>query len=231
MGLFDDSTLFGILTPPEEAVSHMPQTFCYFMDKKETTQVGSKITVFKGDLNTVLDFLTVSSQFLIALNSLQQPYALLGTNSNSFAYSLLKHGLGHGFDESAAKAQLKDLNWVVPGYDNFLLPDARFIHFTPPPPGLSMEQALKDVIIYQKTTPRNVCDPMEELKIQGLFLAQAILSPFVELFDVIEKPTVYQFEKDARSGTPRFHYYGRPRATPSLLTNRCPPNAFKPFPS
>jgi len=233
IGIFDDSVLFGILSPPELDVNHPPNIFHYFMDQdKPKPHSGPNLTIYKGTLETVLDFLVVSSQFLVALGSLQQPYALLGTNSNAFAYSLLKHSLKDAFDETHLKTQIKEKGWVVPGYGNLLLPDASFNHYVRQNENVSMKDALEDAVIYQKISPHTVCDRSEELKIQGLMLAGRILQPFIQLFDIVENPAFYTFNKDSLLSEDPLEYRGPFDLRRSVIhINNCPKSAFKAFPS
>src|SRR5262249_2922779 len=100
------------------------------------THVGSPASVgpiymIEIDYHTALEFIAKASQLTVAFDALGHRYSLWGAsketpNSNSFAYSVLKHCLGEKFDEAPLRQLFADSGWRVPGYGPLVLPDLRF---------------------------------------------------------------------------------------------------------
>jgi len=63
-------------------------------------------------------------------------------------------------------------------------------------------------------------------------LAGRILQPFIQLFDIVENPAFYTFNKDSLLSEDPLEYRGPFDLRRSVIhINNCPKSAFKAFPS
>lgn len=175
-GLSPNSLLQGIPSAPGADKCNLE----WSGDSEQTK--GKFIEVYRGDVNSALDFLAVAAQFIVANNSLQQPYALLGTNSNAFAYSLLTHTLGDKFNRHDVEERMKNFGWSVPGFGIFLLPDAKFWRFDRKS-GESFAETHQRLSRLASPSPKNIliCDPLNDLSTSGFWLFSSVTSDILSL--------------------------------------------------
>lgn len=175
-GLSPNSLLQGIPSAPGADKCSLE----WSGDNEQTN--GKFIEVYRGDVNSALDFLAVAAQFIVANNSLQQPYALLGTNSNAFAYSLLTHTLGDKFNRHDVEERMKNFGWSVPGFGILLLPDAKFWRFDRKS-GESFAETHQRLSRGAAPSPKNIliCDPLNDLSISGFWLFSSVASDILSL--------------------------------------------------
>lgn len=168
--------------------------------KKEEAKKRDKeeIIVFRGDYQTAANFVAVATQISFLLYAaLPQDYFILGPNSNSFAYTLLKRGLAGTFDEVKVTRELGERGWRAPGFGELLLPQTQFINFKP-----QADKTMSGVLARAlNSNDRTISPVIDDQTIASL--VRFTIRPFLALDNVREAIKNFNFTRSATRPDPQ----------------------------